>query len=92
MDRYHIHPEGFSWRQLMNMRTNTGAFRQQLFDFLRYPQRQHAPGTVGSVREAAEWLADNMRRGIENVAVVPTEGHPIVYGDWLVLATMRLPS
>jgi len=53
--------------------TNAGAFRQQLFDFLRFPSVSTLPERVGSVREAAEWLADNMRRaGIENVAVVPT--------------------
>jgi acetylornithine deacetylase/succinyl-diaminopimelate desuccinylase-like protein len=30
------------------------------------------------------FVADDMRRiGLENVEVIPTKGHPLVYGDWL---------
>jgi len=36
------------------------------------------------VRHAAEWVADYARRiGLEHVEVLPTEGHPVVYADWL---------
>lgn len=63
---------------------NREAFRQQLRDLLRIPSISTEPAQAGAVREAADWLADNMKRaGIENVAVMPTEGHPVVYGDWL---------
>lgn len=63
---------------------NAAAFRQQLFDLIRIPSVSTLPERAGAVREAAQWLADNMRRaGIENVAVMPTAGHPVVYGDWL---------
>lgn len=63
---------------------NAKEFRQQLFDLLRIPSVSTLPERAGAVKEAAEWIADNMRRaGIENVAVMPTEGHPVIYGDWL---------
>ncbi len=63
---------------------NAAAFRQQLYDLLRIPSVSTLPERAGAVKETAEWLADNMRRaGIENVAVMPTDGHPVVYGDWL---------
>ncbi|MFW5708946.1 MAG: dipeptidase [Chloroflexota bacterium] len=63
---------------------NSTAFRQQLYDLLHIPSVSTLPERAGAVREAAEWLADNMRRaGLENVAVMPTEGHPVVYADWL---------
>ncbi|GAB4312480.1 MAG: dipeptidase [Phototrophicales bacterium] len=65
-------------------RENADQFRQQLHDLLRIPSVSTDPARAGAVQEAAEWLADNMRRaGIENVKVYPTAGHPIVYGDWL---------
>jgi acetylornithine deacetylase/succinyl-diaminopimelate desuccinylase-like protein len=36
------------------------------------------------VQRAAEWLAEHLRGiGAENVAVMPTAGYPVVYGDWL---------
>ena len=63
---------------------NEQEFRQQLRDWLRIPSVSTLPEHSGAVREAAEWLADNMRRsGLENVAIMPTEGHPVVYADWL---------
>lgn len=65
-------------------RENAEEFRQQLRDLLRIPSVSTDPDRAGAVREAAEWLADNMRRsGVENVTVMPTAGHPVVYGDWL---------
>lgn len=64
--------------------TNAESFRQQLRDFLHIPSVSTLPENKGAVREAAEWLADNMRRaGIEHVEIIPTEGHPSVYGAWL---------
>src|SRR5207302_34076 len=36
------------------------------------------------VRRAAQFVADEMKRiGMEHVEVIPTSGHPLVYGDWL---------
>jgi acetylornithine deacetylase/succinyl-diaminopimelate desuccinylase-like protein len=36
------------------------------------------------VRRAAEWLAEDMRAaGLRDVEVSPTDGHPVVYGQWL---------
>jgi len=36
------------------------------------------------VLQTAEWLANQLRRlQMDNVAVMPTQGHPIVYGEWL---------
>jgi acetylornithine deacetylase/succinyl-diaminopimelate desuccinylase-like protein len=69
---------------LQYAKDNAREFRQQLFDLLNIPSVSTDPERAGAVREAAEWLADNMRRaGIENVAIMETEGHPVVYGDWL---------
>jgi len=59
-------------------------FRQQLFDLIRIPSISTDPQRVGDVRLAAEWIAAELTRvGAEHVAVMPTAGHPVVYGDWL---------
>ncbi|MCC6674977.1 MAG: M20/M25/M40 family metallo-hydrolase, partial [Thermomicrobiales bacterium] len=56
----------------------------QLIEFLRIPSLSGSPDKAGDVAAAADWLAQNMRdSGIENVEVMPTAGHPVVYGDWL---------
>jgi acetylornithine deacetylase/succinyl-diaminopimelate desuccinylase-like protein len=42
------------------------------------------PEHQDDVRKCAEWTADEMRRiGLQNVRLMETPGHPIVYGDWL---------
>jgi len=36
------------------------------------------------VQKAGEWVAERCTRaGLENVQIMPTGGHPVVYGDWL---------
>lgn len=60
------------------------SFVGQLIEFLRIPSLSGSPDKAGDVAAAADWLAQNMRdSGIENVEVMPTAGHPVVYGDWL---------
>lgn len=63
---------------------NHDVFCNQLVDWLRIPSVSTDPQYKADVERAAEWLADDMRRiGLENVAIMPTAGHPVVYGDWL---------
>jgi acetylornithine deacetylase/succinyl-diaminopimelate desuccinylase-like protein len=59
-------------------------FVDELSEFLRIPSLSGSPDMAAEVAAAAEWLAQNMRAaGIEHVEVMPTAGHPVVYGDWL---------
>lgn len=59
-------------------------FLNQLFDLIRIPSVSTLPERAADVRRAADWLASDMRRiGLRNVEVIPTGGHPIVYGEWL---------
>jgi acetylornithine deacetylase/succinyl-diaminopimelate desuccinylase-like protein len=56
----------------------------ELKDFLRIPSISTLPEHVGDVRRAAEFLATELRRiGMENVRLIETEGHPLVYADHL---------
>ena len=42
------------------------------------------PEAKADVRRAAEWIAARLGAlGMEKVAVIPTTGHPVVYGEWL---------
>ena len=56
----------------------------QLLDFIRIPSVSTLPERADDVRRAAEWLAADLRQvGFEQVDVIPTGGHPIVYAEWL---------
>lgn len=56
----------------------------ELLDLLRIPSISSLSDHRPHVREAAEWVEARMQAaGIESVRVMPTGGHPVVYGDWL---------
>ena len=56
----------------------------ELTPYLAIPSISALPERKGDVRRCAEYSAAEMSRiGLENVQVISTAGHPIVYGDWL---------
>ena len=63
---------------------NQQRFLGELKDLLRIPSVSTLPQHKDDVRRAAEFVANDMRRiGLENVEVIPTKGHPLIYADWL---------
>jgi acetylornithine deacetylase/succinyl-diaminopimelate desuccinylase-like protein len=66
------------------VREHRNEFLSELMDFLRIPSISALPEYAPEVQRAAEWVVDRMTAaGIENAKVMPTGGHPVVYGDWL---------
>jgi len=60
------------------------AFVEELKAFLRIPSVSTKTEHKGDMQKAAEWLAGEMRAvGLEQVQIMPTAGHPVVYADWL---------
>jgi len=56
----------------------------ELCAFLRIPSISTDPAYSGEMVRAAEFLAGMMRDvGLRDVEVIPTAGHPAVYGEWL---------
>ena len=59
-------------------------FLEDLKGWLRIPSISTLPEHAGDIQRAAEYAADQLRRiGIEQVQVIPTQGHPLVYAEWL---------
>ncbi len=66
------------------LETHQDRFLNELLEFLRIPSISALPERAGDVARAGEWVAQRLTAaGVENVTVMPTEGHPVVYGDWL---------
>ena len=60
------------------------SFLNELLEFLRIPSISALPAHVDDVKRAAQWVETRMRgAGIESVRIIPTGGHPVVYGEWL---------
>jgi acetylornithine deacetylase/succinyl-diaminopimelate desuccinylase-like protein len=63
---------------------NQDRFLAELLDFVRIPSISSLPEHAGDVQRAAEWVAARLQTaGIEGVQILPTGGHPVVYGEWL---------
>lgn len=63
---------------------NKDRLLNELKDFLRIPSVSTLPEHAGDIRRAAGFVADSLRAaGLENIEIIPTAKHPLVYADWL---------
>jgi len=63
---------------------NQQRFLSELKEFIRIPSISTLPEHVPDIGRAAGFVAERLRTaGIQNVEIIPTEKHPLVYGDWL---------
>ena len=59
-------------------------FVDELLNFVRIPSVSASDDHILDVVTAGNWVVQRLiSAGVENVRMIPTEGHPIVYGDWL---------
>jgi acetylornithine deacetylase/succinyl-diaminopimelate desuccinylase-like protein len=59
-------------------------YLEDLTAFLRIPSISSLAEHKADVDQAADWVAERLRAaGLEEVRVMPTRGHPVVYGHWL---------
>ncbi len=57
---------------------------KELKDFLRIPSISTLDANKKDMLAAAEYVAGKLREaGMENVKIIDTKGHPLVYADWL---------
>src|SRR5215467_89473 len=64
-------------------RAHNARFLEELKSFIRFPSVSSQPKHSAEVRKCAEWLAAHMERiDLQRAAVIPTERHPLVYGEW----------
>jgi acetylornithine deacetylase/succinyl-diaminopimelate desuccinylase-like protein len=63
---------------------NYARFQNELIELVRIPSISIEPDHDQDIKRAANWLAEKLRAmGVEHVGILPTAGHPVVYGDWL---------
>lgn len=59
-------------------------FLSELFDLIRIPSISTMEAHTPDIRRAAEWLRDHLTAlGMKRAEVMETDGHPIVYAEWL---------
>ena len=66
------------------VRANQQRFLDELFELIRIPSISTLPEHKADVARAAEFVAGKLKAaGMENVEVIRTNTHPLVYADWL---------
>ena len=66
-----------------HLRANREKHLDELKDFLRIPSVSAKSEHRSDVKHAADWLVERMlEAGMETAEIHPTDGHPIVLGEW----------
>jgi acetylornithine deacetylase/succinyl-diaminopimelate desuccinylase-like protein len=66
------------------VRENESRFLEELKEFLRIPSISTSPGHAKDTHRAAEFVVAKLKAaGLENVELIETDRHPLVYADWL---------
>ena len=59
-------------------------FLEDLKGWLRIPSISTLPEYAGDIRRAAEYAVDQLKQiGFEQAGLIQSQGHPLVYGEWL---------
>jgi acetylornithine deacetylase/succinyl-diaminopimelate desuccinylase-like protein len=68
------------------LENNHDRFQNELIELLRIPSISYDPAHKADMDKAANWLASKFRSmGVNNVEIMPTAGHSVVYGEWLAV-------
>lgn len=71
-------------KALEYVRTNKDRYLDELKEFISIPSISTLDEHKGDMRRAAEWVAAQLRSlGMNKVQIMPTGGHPVVYGEWM---------
>lgn len=66
------------------LREQQPRYVEELLQFLSIPSISALPEHASDVQQAAHWVAKRLTAaGLEQVHILPTAGHPVVYGQWL---------
>lgn len=67
------------------IQSNRERFLEELLDMLRIPSISADPAYKAEVSKNADLVAESLRKaGADNVRVIPTAGHPVVYGEKII--------
>jgi acetylornithine deacetylase/succinyl-diaminopimelate desuccinylase-like protein len=75
----------FRQKALEYAHQNREEYSNSLIDLLKIPSISTSIDHKKAIIETAEWLADRLRKlGFSNVALHPTNGHPVVFGEYIL--------
>ncbi len=69
-----------NWETYLN--DHQSQYLEELTEFLRIPSISSLPEHAEDIRKAADWVVARLKRaGIDNIQILETGGHPVVFGE-----------
>lgn len=65
-------------------KNNKAEYLEELKDYLRIPSISTLESSKKDIKKCSEFVASKLKdAGMETVKIIPTEGHPLVYAEWM---------
>ncbi|OGU77700.1 MAG: peptidase M20 [Ignavibacteria bacterium RBG_16_34_14] len=66
------------------IKNNKQNYIEELKEFLKIPSISTLTENKNDIARCAQFVSDNLKKiGLSRVEIIKTEGHPLVYGEWL---------
>ena len=77
-----------NWKK--HIQENQDKYLKQLIELLKIPSISADPSYTADVRKAAVWVGDALEEaGCDNIEIIATLGHPIVYAEKILNADFQ---
>ncbi|MBM4166673.1 MAG: dipeptidase [Ignavibacteria bacterium] len=69
---------------LQFIETNKQRYLNELKELISIPSVSSQPQRSNEMKRCADWISNHLKSiGMNNIKIMPTAGHPVVYADWL---------
>jgi len=66
------------------IKQNKNNYIEELKDYLRIPSISTLKSNIPDIKKCSKFVANKLKEaGMQKVEVIPTDGHPLVYAEWM---------
>lgn len=66
------------------IKQNKKNYVEELKDYLRIPSISTLKSNIPDIKKCSKFVANKLKEaGMQKVEIIPTEGHPLVYAEWM---------
>jgi len=69
---------------IKHIEKNSDSYIKELYDYLRIPSISTLSSNKKDMKTCADFVSKKLKdAGMNKVKIIPTKGHPLVYGEWM---------
>lgn len=66
------------------IKENRDRYIEELKDYIRIPSISTLKSSIPDIKKCSKFVADSLKKaGMKKVKIIPSSGHPLVYGEWM---------